>query len=701
MKFNYIKLVNFGNIKHFEKTFNQPLLILSGDNGNGKSTVIKAIRLAVFDSYDGVLQDYVNWSSKEFYVEVGFNHKSVDYKTTVRYDGSTERSLEFNSETYSGDEAKRKLKEILDPSLLKAAMLSLEQETDVVKAKPAERRDHLKKIYNLDFKQTLADIDTEIKEHSLEVAKLTASVEGLEHKTYLEPTKPEKPFSENEKVEYETKLKTSQEKLIKTKQLAEDAKANREQYQKLLTEQTSALSKKTSEQQALEQQKARLSSLPDEEQKEKSALELQLKDCIQDKEQIEGELSVKIKELESELSIKKSSLKRIGIFDQESYTNLKAEITSLENKLSDLRNATDICPTCGQPINSPEHIAKRDEEIKALSSTLETKRAEFEQKSALKKVYDDALAFNQKTKDECTNLEKQIASLTSEKEKALLENSANQKSTESAISVLSEKYATQRVHVQEMISSIEKNISQLEENEVKLNASIEELKSKIVNVDYSNEIANLENDVHSYEGKLQLYADYESQITFYKDTLAKVEEQKKEDAKLLDKTKLSLQEEAAAVKDREVEAKLLKTDFPVYVISRVVKDLEHRMNEFLKKTYGGRYTIKMKDKGNALHIVYGPKDQDVALSSGYERSLFNLAFKISISKAIGNKCLVLDEADSAASPRNAKLFYQVLAQTVGQYFDQIILVSHKDEVKEMLENEYKAEVLTFVSGVAQ
>ena len=701
MKFNYIKLVNFGNIKHFEKTFNQPLLILSGDNGNGKSTVIKAIRLAVFDSYDGVLQDYVNWSAKEFYVEVGFNHKSVDYKTTVRYDGSTERSLEFNSETYSGDEAKRKLKEILDPSLLKAAMLSLEQETDVVKAKPAERRDHLKKIYNLDFKQTLADIDTEIKEHSLEVAKLTASVEGLEHKTYLEPTKPEKPFSENEKVEYETKLKTSQEKLIKTKQLAEDAKANQEQYQKLLTEQTSALSKKTSEQQALEQQKMRLSSLPDEEQKEKSALELQLKDCTQDKERIEGELSTKIKELESELSIKKSSLKRVGIFDQESYTNLKAEITSLENKLSDLRNATDICPTCGQPINSPEHIAKRDEEIKTLSSTLETKRAEFEQKSALKKVYDDALAFNQKTKDDCTNLEKQIASLTSEKEKALLENSANQKSTESAISVLSEKYATQRVHVQEMISSIEKNISQLEENEVKLNASIEELKSKIVNVDYSSEIANLENEVHSYEGKLQLYADYESQITFYKDTLAKVEEQKKEDAKLLDKTKLSLQEEAAAVKDREVEAKLLKTDFPVYVISRVVKDLEHRMNEFLKKTYGGRYTIKMKDKGNALHIVYGPKDQDVALSSGYERSLFNLAFKISISKAIGNKCLVLDEADSAASPRNAKLFYQVLAQTVGQYFDQIILVSHKDEVKEMLENEYKAEVLTFVSGVAQ
>ncbi len=701
MKFNYIKLVNFGNIKHFEKTFDKPLLILSGDNGNGKSTVIKGIRLAVFDSYDGVLQDYVNWDAKEFYVEVGFNHKAVDYKTTVRYDGSTERELSFGTETYSGDEAKRKLKEILDPTLLKAAMLSLEQETDIVKAKPAERRDHLKKIYNLDFKQALAGIDADLKEHSLEVARLTSTVEGIEHKTYLEPTKPVEPFSAEEKTSIENELKADEDKITGLKKLAEDAQSNREQYQKLLDEQTSLSSKKEVEKQSLDAQKEKISKLPEDEQAEKILLEKQLKDCEQDKARIEGELGEQIKQKQTELTTAKSSMKRVGVFDENAYTNLKAEISTLENKLSDLRNATDICPTCGQAINSPEHIAKRDEEIKLLSQQLEEKRKDFDAKAASKKVYDEATEHNQKTKELCSSLELQIATLTSTKEKALMTCESNLKSTQTEIEVLAEKFAAQKSHLEEMVTAINKNISQIEENETKVNASIEELKPKLSSVDYSAEIAQLSARITEEKGQLARYADYLSQLSLYKDTMAKVEQQKKEDAEQLVNVKQSLQDEAKAVKDCEVEAKTLKTDFPVYVISRVVKDLESRMNEFLKKTYGGRYTVKMKDKGNALHIVYGPKGQDVALSSGYERSLFNLAFKISISKAIRNKCLVLDEADSAASPRNAKLFYQVLAQTVGHYFEQIILVSHKDEVKEMLENDYKAEVITFVSGVAQ
>jgi len=700
MKFTYIKLINFGNNKNFEKTLDKPLLILSGDNGNGKSTVIKAIRLAVFDSYDGVLSDYVNWEAKEFYIEIGFNHKAVDYKITIRYDGSTERKLEFGSETYSGDEAKRKLKEILDPTLLKAAMLSLEQETDVVNAKPAERRDHLKKIYNLDFKQPLADIDAELKEHSLNVAKLTSTVESLENKTYLEPTKPEKPFSEEVKATYEKELASIQVNLADLKKQSEQAKSNREQYQRLLDEQTSLTSKKDSEKQSLDVQKAKLAKLPEDEQNEKIQLETQLKDCAQDRARIEGEIGESIQQKQKELASTKSSLKRVGVFDQDSYVTLKAEVTSLENKLSDLRNATDVCPTCGQSINSPEHIAKRDEEIKTLSSTLEEKRKEYEQKTSAKKVYDEAVTHNQKVKDTCAELEKEITTLTADKEKHLLTCESNTKSVETAIGVLSEKYATEKLHVEELIQSIEKNINQIEENLAKNLSEAESLKGQISDIDYSSEIKKLEDEVADYDAKLKSFADYESQVVFYKDTMAKVDEQKKEDAKRLDEIKTSLQEESATVKDREIEAKLLKTDFPVYVISRVVKDLEKRMNEFLKKTYGGRYTVKMKDKGNALHIVYGPKDQDVALSSGYERSLFNLAFKISISRAIGNKCLVLDEADSAASPRNAKLFYEVLAQTVGTYFDQVILVSHKDEVKEMLENEYGAEVLTFVGGVA-
>lgn len=106
------------------------------------------------------------------------------------------------------------------------------------------------------------------------------------------------------------------------------------------------------------------------------------------------------------------------------------------------------------------------------------------------------------------------------------------------------------------------------------------------------------------------------------------------------------------------------------------------------------------DKNGSLRIVYGAKKQDVSLASGYEKSLFNLAFKIAISKAIGNRCLILDEADATASTKNSSLFYTVLANSIGSYFDQIILVSHKEVIRDMLENEFGAEVITFINGVA-
>lgn len=95
MIFNQIVLENFGAIKRFSKSFGTGIFVLSGDNGSGKSTVIKAVLLAVFDDYSGSLSDYVNWESDYFQVEVDFTHQGVGYKSFVRYDGATDRSLIF------------------------------------------------------------------------------------------------------------------------------------------------------------------------------------------------------------------------------------------------------------------------------------------------------------------------------------------------------------------------------------------------------------------------------------------------------------------------------------------------------------------------------------------------------------------------------------------------------------------------------
>jgi DNA repair exonuclease SbcCD ATPase subunit len=138
--FNSISLENFGIVKKFSKQFDKNILVLAGENGEGKSTILKAILLAVFDDYENTLADYVNWEADYFQVIVNFTHRGVDYEITVRYSGSTDRTLRFADKVLKGDEAKRKLKEVIDFDLLKAGMLAMEQKIAIVDTKPAERR---------------------------------------------------------------------------------------------------------------------------------------------------------------------------------------------------------------------------------------------------------------------------------------------------------------------------------------------------------------------------------------------------------------------------------------------------------------------------------------------------------------------------------------------------------------------------------
>jgi DNA repair exonuclease SbcCD ATPase subunit len=77
------------------KQFDRQSLVVSGENGQGKSTLIKAIMLAVFDEYDGTLADYINWESKFFKVIVGFSHGGVQYESIVFHDGTNGSNFAF------------------------------------------------------------------------------------------------------------------------------------------------------------------------------------------------------------------------------------------------------------------------------------------------------------------------------------------------------------------------------------------------------------------------------------------------------------------------------------------------------------------------------------------------------------------------------------------------------------------------------
>jgi DNA repair exonuclease SbcCD ATPase subunit len=697
MLFTSIALENFGIVRKFAKQLDRQILVVSGENGQGKSTVLKAIMLAVFDEYDGTLADYINWDSDFFRVIVGFSHRGVQYESIVFYDGTTERILRFGNEVLKGEEAKKKLKTLFDNDLLKAAMLAVEQQIDVVNTKPAERRDYLKRIYDIEFKYQISVLEDESKEHEIELAKRTATQAEIENRQYSVPEKLAYPF---DKMEYEL----NKSNLEITRNILLDIENQLRAYQQTksdvdkLTQQSSQLNDQieSANQEIININKS-LSNLP--ERKRILLEELEIKKVNQLKDNNKDLADSMAKSVSIENERKTIFLERLPLFNNDEYTRISQELYTKKSKLKELQNAKDVCPTCGQNINTPEHIEKRKIEIAELTNSISDLTNQFTNLSASKKNREEAEARNKQKTDRRVYLDNQL-DLESEKQKTIqLKGKSAIDKIDSEIAYLDSNILSEENHLREIISTKEKSREHLIVQSLDIKKRLDEGLLKIKEVpdfpveETKQKIVELETSIKSYDDIFSRNQEIEKmrQQVFL---------QKEEDAKQLEVIKDEIQVFNKLITDTKIGVKILKTEFPVYVISRVVKDIEKSMNDFLKKTYGGRYNVEVSDKKNVLHILYGPKKKDVSLSSGYEKQIFSSAFRLALCHAMGNKSVLLDEVDSAASEKNSEILYKVLGELVGNGIEQMIIISHKSLTRSLLESDYDAEVITFENGVA-
>jgi DNA repair exonuclease SbcCD ATPase subunit len=692
-----ITLENFGIVRKFTKQFDRQILVVSGENGQGKSTVLKAVMLAVFDEYTGTLADYINWDSDFFRVIVGFSHRGVQYESTVFYDGTTDRTLRFGNEVRKGEEAKKKLKTIFDNDLLKAAMLAVEQQIDVVNTKPAERRDYLKRIYDIEFKYQISTLEDESKEHEIELAKRTAIQNEIENRQYSIPEKLAYPFGKTEYDLNKSNLEISRKYLS-------DIESKLSAYQRVKSDADKLIQQSSQLDAQIEfanneiiDINSSLSGLPerrkvlfDELEERKSS---QLK--INDKNM--ADLMAQLALVENER--KNIFLERLPLFDNEEYTRISQELYTKKSKLKELQNATDVCPTCGQNINTPEHIEKRKVEIEGLIKSISDLTNQFTNLLASKKNREEAEARNKQKTDRKIYLDNQLA-VEREKQKAIqLKGQSAIDKIDSEIVHLSSDIVSEESHLKEILSTKEKSKDNLITQSQDIQKRLDEARSRIKEIpefpveETKQKIFDLEKSIKSYDD-----------VSSRNQEIEKMEQQialrKEKDAKQLEAIKDEIQVLNKLITDAKAGIKILKTEFPVYVISRVVKDIEKSMNDFLKKTYGGRYKVEVSDKKSALHILYGPKKKDVSLASGYEKQIFSSAFRLALCHAIGNRSLLLDEVDSAASEKNSEVLYNVLGELIGNGIEQMIVISHKSSTRSLLEADYDAEVITFENGMA-
>lgn len=705
-----VSMKNFGNVENQELSFGNGLTLFSGNNGQGKSTILKCLTLLLFNQTSGKLADYIRWGTEKFEISTEFSHLGKDYKVSFEYSEKLSRRVAVNlntNEEYLNSAAISFLDDVLDFNRAKASIVSFENEIDLITTSPSERREYLKKIYDLNFKdelQTITSDNTEAKENS---STTSGEILALEAQTFEKMSLERLPFNEETFKEHKQTLSLAEKTLsMQEKELSQAEQAVKEREN--LEQKEKALKYD------IQEQKEKIQKTDDKLEDEKinnESIVYMIDDLERAKKEKEDDVLLNLRELyddnkELEETLKNNVLpdinfeqykKDIKFMEQKKY-GLELEVKKLLEHTTIFESG--ICPTCEQKIDS-SLLEENKKEIKEKETKIENLIGSIsEQEEILKikqKEYDDVASIIKEAE--------QDLALNKEKEKTykrLLEDFEKEfqqdvKSREANYKHAKEMSDRDLVSFAEELENLKKVLSMQENNLVETSEKLLKLpKEESISI-LKDEIKKSEETIETYKDRIKVYERVVVSNEEKKKFNALQEEKERERDNKIEEKKNELEEYKEKIAITESASKLLSKEFPSFVISRMVKSLSFYINEFLAKVYP-HYEIEVVESRNSLRVLYGPEKSDVKLASGFEQQVFSFAWKYALGKIQNYGLLILDEVDSAASEENSEKFYLTLAK-MESYFEQIFIVTHKQDIKNLLTNDYLATVYEVEKGV--
>lgn len=703
-----IRLKNFKNIsdKTFDLTGN---VLISGENGSGKTSLLQAIRLCLTDSTEEKLADYIKWGESEFLIDFYFDFENIDYNYQILYKekGGGKKSLTFNNEELKGSDASKKLKELLSSDLLLYSSISEQgQSYSILLDSPTERLENFKSILGIDkIGEVVEKMKEDLKELKNQSEVIKKEIELLELQKFDLLEEIELPNIE------QIKSDLQEQELEKEKKEKNDSL--KREYDFLLQEYQKKINRKIELETLIESVNAKINSFVKVDYKDSEYLKLKEENWIQEtslknynhsfilfqnynkqKENLVSKL-VKLKTEKNEivlndipeLTFTKESIE----VDENTLSDLKVRLIQVENHLFLVSKGK--CPTCGQKFENTSLTQVQEEKdilqisIDGFIKSIQERKQELEK---VIKLQNENSILESKSK----SLSQQIVSIHDElNDLEEVNEPIKPKIDNTIISKLQEieKLKIQFEEYEKNISSLNKRLLEYE-TELKGISLIEEpIKPTLTRTSYDeNEYKRLQKEINIYDQKVK---ELERIKTYNK----KIENDKEENKSLIKQKNLiyyKIQEDSRVLEQSKT---LLDKQYSSYVIEKGTKFVEKQMNVFFQKCYP-KYEVFFRQSSNKKSIEFYYTDENNSerlysanLCSGFEKQLLAMAFRVALASITKLGFLILDEVDSDASEQNSLELYSNLFEY--GLFNQIICITHKTETKNVLMNEYGARLI--------
>jgi len=664
-----ISLQNIRSYKNEEIEFPLGSILLAGDIGSGKSSILLAVEFALFGLQRGKSGDsLLRNGEKEGKVKLNFDldGKEVIIERTLKKSKDSVQqencSIEINKEKkqLSTNELKSLVLNLFNypaelfsknPALYRYTVYTPQEEMKSILQEDAElRMDTLRRVFNIDkYKRIIENSEKLMSKLREEIKIKQAVVSDIESK------KNEILMRKDEVVKIKREIATFSMKLEELKKIIAERKNKLNEFEEKIKELNRLKAELASTKAELFSKKERL--LENKEnvlqlKNQISSLEEELKGkSAGDAEKISKDLKSKEKDLEEKENELLKTNRIITTFEVN-----KERASKIANDIIKLQN----CPTCRQDVSETHktHIKeKNDSEVQEIEKNLsiEIKKKEDANKG-IAQIKDEIRILRVKDR-EFSTIKIKFSNLD-EKKKQIAKN-------------------------EETSQVLEKSLSLLEKKKDEIEGEVKEF----LNVERSHEIAKkMLDEVREDEKIMEISkARFERQLEDIQAALViferEIEEKEKSREKMMKLAKLRA---------------WIEEEFIPSVIN-IEKNVMAKLHYDFSNLFGKWFSMLANDLNARLNEEFSPiieqqgYEIDYSFLSGGERTAAALAYRLALNQVINSimseiktkDILILDEPTDGFSSEQLDKMRDVLHELNVK---QLILVSHEQKIESFVDN---------------